>query len=308
MKYCLPILLSALLFVTSCGDNPQEEALKGIDEALSLLTEDKCDKAIAILEDLEDQEDNPVYLKTFASAYACKAGFNMVRFLSDDVEDIDETNVLGSVSILTYSDETALNSAKYLAMKNALTILGRDDFQQTTRNADFGPRHGEDMGVQVLIYSIVQFGKYVNWYGNVNTVGKKGAGTNTNSCYLNYSYAAAVAVIGGLPASNACQTTNNGHPDLNGASKIVRMCEGITLMTNIIDVLEEVDLSNSSTLSSLENIVAEIDTYRTAAQAAGVEYLLDVTSPDACETLLADPAKMNDAELLFATVFESEHE
>ena len=294
--------------MVSCGNNPAEEAAIGIDEALTLLTAEKCDQAIKILEDLDDQEENPVWVKTLASAYACKAGINVIRFVDNDIDAIDETNLFTSISILTYSDETSLNSVKYSALKKALRIPGRDDFKQTTRNSDFGQRHGEDMGVQVLLYSIIQLGKYLNWYGNVNAVGKKGAGTNTNSCYLNYSYAPAIAIIGALPASNACSNIiNDGHPDL-AASRIVRMCEGLTLMTNVIDVLDNIDLSTSSTLSSLEDIVTELETYRTTADAAGVGYLLDVTSPAACETLLANAADMNNAELLFALVLEQEHE
>lgn len=309
MKNCFHfILIFSLLVVSSCGNNPEEEAYQGIDQALTLLSEEKCAEAIKILEDLEDQDENPVWIKTLASAYACKAGFNMIKFVDDDIEAIDETRLFASISDLSYSDETATDSEAYLAMKESLNILGRSDFKQATRNADFGRRHGEDMGVQVLIYSLMQFGKYLNWYGNVDATGKKGAGTNTNSCYLNYSYGPAVAAVGSNPVSNACQVTNDGHPDLSGGNLIPRMCEGLTLMTNIIDTINGIDLSNSSTLSSLEDIVTEVNSYRTAADAAGVGYLLDVTSPEACETLLANASDRNNAELLFALVLEREHE
>jgi hypothetical protein len=301
------IFIFSFLTVVSCGNNPEEAATIGIDEALTLLTNEKCDQAIDILEDLDDQEENPVWVKTLASAYACKAGINIIRFVDNDIDAINETQLFSSLSILTYSDETGVDSAKYTAMKEALNILGRSDFKQSTRNSDFGQRHGEDMGVQVLVYSIIQLGKYINWYGNVDAVGKKGAGTNTNTCYLDYSYAPAIAIIGGLAATNACQLTNDGHPDL-AASRIIRMCEGLTLMTNIIDVLNTIDLSTSSTLSSLEDIVTELESYRTIADAAGVGYLLDVTSPAACEALLANASDMNNAELLFALVVEREHE
>ncbi len=294
--------------LVSCGNNPEEAAAIGIDEALTLLTNGKCNQAIEVLEDLEDQDENPVWFKTLASAYACKASINVISFVDNDISAIDESQLFKSISILSYSDETAVDSTKYVGLRDALDILGRSDFSQATRTADFGPRHGEDMGVQILLYSIIELGKYLNWYGNVDATGKKGAGSNTNSCYLNYTYAPAIAIIGALPASNACNVTNDGHPDLNGAQKIVRVCEGLTLMTNIIDVLENIDLSSSSTLAALEDIVAELSTYRTTADAAGVGYLLDVTSPSACETLLATQSDMDNAELLFALVLEQEHE
>lgn len=302
------ILIFCLIVVAACGNNPEEEAVIAIDEALSLMGEDKCDEAIKLLAAVKDQSDNPVYLKTYASAYACKAGFNMIKFVDDDIGSINDNNLLPSISTLSYSDETSVDSESYTAMKRALSILGRSDFKQATRTSKFGKRHGEDMGVQVLVYSLMQFGKYLNWYGNVNATGKKGAGTNTNSCYLNYTYAPAAGIIAGLPASNACQTVNDGHPDLAGANRVRRVCEGLTLITNIIDTLNNIDLSSSTSLSSLEDIVAELSTYRTAADAAGVGYLLDVTSPSACETLLANASDMNNAELLFALVLDQEHE
>lgn len=309
MKNCFNfILIFSFLLISSCGNNPEEEAYQAIDQALTLLSEEKCSDAIKLLEDLKDQDENPVWVKTLASAYACKAGFRMIKFVDDDIEAIDDNDLLGSISTLSYSDETSTDSEAYEAMKQSLKILGRTDFKQETRNADFGRRHGEDMGVQVLIYSLMQYGKYLNWYGNVDATGKKGAGTNSNSCYLNYSYGPAIAAVGANPVSNACQTTNDGHPDLSGGNLIERMCEGITLMTIIIDTINGIDLSGSSTLSSLEDIVTEVNTYRVAADSAGIGYLLDVTSPAECEILLTDPADMNNAELLFALVLEKEHE
>lgn len=301
-----PLFLLTFIFLFSCGNNPEEKATGAIDEALSLLSEKKCDKAIKILEDLDDQMKNPIYLKTLASAYACRAGISVIQFIDRDIVAINSANLLASLSILSYSDETTVDSPRYSDMTRALRLLGRSDFKQATRTSDFGPRHGEDMGVQVLLYSLIQLGQYLNWYGNVDSLGKKGAGTN--ACYLNYTYGPAIAVVSSLPASNACQATNDGHPDLAGAPLIRRMCEGVTLMTNIFDVLNNIDLTTSSSLSSLEAIVTEINTYRSAADAAGVGYLLDVTSPSACEALLANASDMDNAQLLFALVLEQEHE
>jgi hypothetical protein len=308
VKKCLPFILIFTLLI-SCGNNPQEEATQAIDQALTLLSDGKCDEAIKLLKDLKDQEKNPIYFKTYASAFACRAGFNMIRFVDVDLPLIDDATLFKSISDLSYSDETAVDSANYVNMWGSLLILGEgNDYKQTKRNTQFGKRQGEDMGVQVLIYSLMTLGKWLNWYGNVDASGNKGLGTNTNSCYLNYTYAPAIGVVSALPGTNACQTTNDGHPDLNGADKIERMCEGLTLITNIYDVLNSIDLSSSSTFGDLTNVKNEINSYRTAADAAGVGYLLDVTDPIACQTLLANSSDMNNAELLFALVLESEHE
>lgn len=308
MKKCLPFLLIFTLLI-SCGNNPQEEATQAIDQALTLLSAGKCDQAIKLLEDLKDQEKNPVYIKTYASAFACRAGFNMIKFVDRDLPLIDDTALFKSVSDLSYSDETEVDSLAYQNMWAALLVLGAgNDFDQDTRDAQFGPRHGEDMGIQVLVYSLMTLGKYLNWYGNVDGDGNKGQGTNTNSCYLNYAYGPAVTVVNALPASNECQATNDGHPDLNGADKIERMCEGLTLITNILDVINKIDLSSSDTFDDLIEVRDEVNSYRTAADAASVGYLLDVTSPTECQDLLANASDMNNAELLFALVLEQEHE
>ena len=78
--------------LVSCGNNPEEAAVVGIDQALTLLTNGKCTEAIEILEDLEDQDENPVWIKTLASAYACKASINVIRFADNDISGLSNAS------------------------------------------------------------------------------------------------------------------------------------------------------------------------------------------------------------------------
>lgn len=304
------LIFFLLLSLVSCSQRPAEEVTEAIDVAQTLLSSEKCDEAIKLLEDIGRQPKDGVYLQVLSSAYACKAKFRMIEFIADDVPTINTSALFKSVATFSLSPETTVDSVAYSSLKEALNILGGTDFKQATRTNTFGSRRAGDMGLQVLVLSLVQFGKYLNYYGNVDADGDKGQGSGTNTCFLNYtdSMAQSGPVIGvdQLPAANNCNGYTSGHPELSGAKQIERMCEGITLLTNIIDVLENIDISGSDTLEELNNIKANVTTYRTAASTAGVGYFLDLTSPAACRTLLADSTEFNKSQRLFVTLFERE--
>lgn len=77
------------------------------------------------------------------------------------------------------------------------------------------------------------------------------------------------------------------------------------LLTNTIDILDNIDLSNSSTLSKLEDISTQVNTFRTAASAAGLGTIINMTKQSDCETYLQTPAQLLDMEYFYALVFET---
>lgn len=306
MKKFVPWLVLISLFI-SCAKNTERKVTEAIDVAQTYLSDENCDEAIKTLEDVGRQNDNAVYLQVLASAYACRAGFRAVEFISNDIPDVDAANLFRSVSLLSLSPESSVDSDEYTDLKTALSILQQTD-KQANRNAKFGTRKAGDIGVQVLLLSFVQLGKYLHTFGNVNaTTGVKGGGANTNSCFLNYSHPAAIAIITDPGVdTGACSTNNDGHPDMSGAELKRRLCEGSTLLANVIDVIKNVDLSVSSELSSLESISATVDQYRADATTYGVVHLLDLTSQSACETLLNSATEMNNMQSYFAALFETQ--
>lgn len=295
-------ILILLFGLTGCAQRSGEKIREAIDQALTLLTSEKCDEAIKILEDAGPANSDAVYLQVLGSAYACKANVKTVSFIANDLPSVDSSNFMNSISILSLSPETVVDSAPYSNLRQALSILQNTN-GQLARETKFGVRKSGDLGVEILVYSIIQLGKFMNFYGNVSAAGAKGGGANTNSCFINYTNPAAIAVVTS-GSTGACTAANAGHPDMSGAALARRLCEGTTLIANILDVIKNIDLSGSPELSDLESLNTTVDQYRTDADSAGVGHFIDITSQSECETLIANPTEMNNMQLYYATVFE----
>lgn len=301
-----------ILFISvSCSKKPAEEAAEAIDIALTHLGKEECDDAIKVLEDLDDMDDNAIYLQVLASAYACKAGYKEIAVV-DDLGNLDSSTPAGvfkSIATMTYSPETSADSEDYVYLRQAINlILGSTSGAPAhdSRVTKFGSRKAGDMSVQALLLNISNFGKFLYYYGNVDTNGNKGQGSNTNVCFLDYTDSDAQTVISG-GAGGVCNNNTSGHPDLDlttDAGKR-RVCEGLMLLTNIFDVLDNLDLSGSDELSALEDVSTQVDTYRSAAVAVGLGYLFDMTSQSECVTSMNTPANLADMEYLYALVFET---
>ncbi|HXH74919.1 MAG TPA: hypothetical protein VNJ08_08140 [Bacteriovoracaceae bacterium] len=311
-------IIFLLCLLASCSKKKPEEVADAIDVAQTYLSESKCTKAISLLEGVGRQNDDAIYLQVLASAYACRAGFSEINFLTSDVTTIDtspSTDLMKSISILSTSNETATDSASYTDMQSALNVLLHADGgvqpSQLTREGAFGVRKAGDMGFQILFLTIGQLGKFLNQFGDVNTLGKKGAGTtSTNTCFLDYSYVQAQTARGTLPAAtNACLSNTAGHDDLDLGTVAGKRhaCEGLMLITNLIDVLNNIDLSGSDTLSKLTGIASIANAFKSAAITAepNVQTLLETTLQSSCVTLLDTPAEVDYMQLIYVMIFEA---
>lgn len=186
------LILFIILFLSACAQNPQEKLAEAIDRALTHLSAGECDAAIDVLEDSDSDGNDAIYLQVLASAHACKADFNEVSFIDNDLTDIDTTSaatILRDVSVMSLSSQSAPDSAEYVSIRTGLnTILNSTSAGgQVSRTAKFGTRKAGDLGVQALILNVVNMGKFLNYYGNVDTNGVKGGGSSSNSCFLNYN-------------------------------------------------------------------------------------------------------------------------
>lgn len=306
------LILFILILFTACAKNEAEQTNEAIDVALTHLSDGECEKAIDVLEEAGMQSGNAVYLQVLASAYACKAEFNEIVFISDDLEAMDTTNgqtIVKSLAAMSLSDETAADSADYTNILTGIDLLLNStsgDPSQVDREEKFGSRKGGDMGVQALILSLVNLGKFLNYFGNTDADGDKGQGTGNNTCFLDYNDPRAQAMIS-APTTGACTVSNDGHSDLDQSSAAGkrRMCEGIMLLTNSIDILDNLDLSDSSTLSKLEDVSTQVNTFKAAAIAAGLGTVINMTSQEECEDFADVPAQLLDLEYFYAVVFEA---
>ncbi len=308
INFLLGLMLASLM---ACSAKPEEEAMDAIDTALYHLSRKspECQKAIDVLEDLDDQEDNPRYVQTLASAYACRGGFSELD-LFDEIDTIDSQALLGSLSELTSSAQTEAESDDFDDLQQAIDILLYSG-ERTTPSAaaaktKFGNRHGTNMNLQALYMILVQLGRYASWYGNT-AGGAKGAGALGNTCFFDYD--PAPLVVATSHAGNACTGASQGSDSLDyaGVTAAVaqkRLCQGAMLVNNLLDILENTTLSSNSSLGEITDVYDEIEPYIDAAAILdpGMPAFIATLSQADCETAVA----LDDSviQLYFASIFE----
>ncbi|WPU64398.1 hypothetical protein [Peredibacter starrii] len=306
-------IIFILFVLTSCAQKPEEKTAEAIDVALSHLSSGECDAALEVLQDASDLA-NPIYVQVLASAYSCKANYDEVEFISNDLSGLSTGTpaaIMKSIASMSLSPETAADSDNYVAIRTGInTILGATTtVTHDARVTKFGARKAGDLSVQALMLNVVNLGKFLNFYGNADADGDKGQGTNTNSCFINYTDPRAQTVITS-GVGGVCNSNTDGHPDLSFAAANLsnakrRLCEGLMLVTNVLDILDNLDLSGSSELAKLEDISAQVSTFKTAAVAAGLGTLINMTSQSQCETAMNTASNLNDMEYLYSLVFET---
>lgn len=308
-------ILSLLFILISCAKTQSEKVSDAIDVAQTYLSQSKCQDAIDVLEDVSGGADNGIYLQVLASAYSCRAGFSELSFIANDIPDIDISStaiLFKSFSTLSLSSEIQVDSDNYADIKTALNVLLDSAGTQPSHSArvtKFGERRAKDLSLQMLLLLTVQLGKFLNFFGNVSSTGVKGAGTQgTNSCFLNYQYNDAQNEVANYGAGNNCNSNIDGHPDLdlNTTDGKRRVCEGLVLFTNLLDVLNNLDLSSSTALASLTNIISVIDNLKDTSITAypSLSTLLNTTSQSECEDLLDTAGEFDNIQLVYALIFE----
>jgi hypothetical protein len=308
------LIIIILFFLASCAKEKTAEVASAVDLAQTYLSYDKCDDAIKVLEEVGRQNTNAIYLQVLASAYACRAGFSEINFLVNDIDSLSSPELMKALSTLSLSNELITDSAKYADIRTAINILLNADQAaqplQSYRTALYGSRKAGDIGVQILMLTIVQWGKFLNHFGSVNDTGEKGLRTGqSNACFLNYSYPQAQAIINGLPATNNCNSNNDGHPDLDltTAAGKKRACEGLMIITNLIDILNNIDLSGSDSLGPLADLTTVASDFKVNAEAADstLATLLNITSQAVCETTLGSASEVDKMQMIYALIFEA---
>lgn len=299
------LILFTLLLTFSCAKNTTEKTDEAIDIALTHLSKNECDEALDILNDAGMQGSNGVYLQVLASAHACKADFDEIKFVADDLGALNTTsgqNIFKSLAKMTLSNETEADSDAYTSIRTGINIILESTSgvpSQVARTEKFGPRRAGDLGVQALILSLVNFGKFLQYYGNTDANGVKSA------CFIDYNDPRAQLIVTTGP-TGACSSVNDGHPDLDQSTNTGkrRVCEGLMLLTNSLDILNNIDFSGSSTLSKLEDVATQVNNFKTAAVAVGLGNVINMTSQSECEAFAAVPAQLLDLEYFYALTFE----
>ncbi len=310
----MPTFLTLFLFllIAGCAKSTPEKVLGAIDIAFTKVDQGDCSGALKILNDVGMQAENGLYLQALSSAYACFAKYDEIDFVSTQLTTLDTStpqSIMTSIAAMPVAAETVADSSDYSTMRSAINILLNSTTgspSQIARDTRFGVRRSGDMGVQALMMNVVNLGKFMRWYGNTDATGAKGAGPSGNLCFIKYNDPRAITIVSG-PSGGACNTPNSGSVDIDQttATGKRRMCEGLMFVTNILDILDNIDLSGSSSLSTLEQVSTQVSIFRTAAIAAGLGTLMGMTSQSTCETFITTPANLLDLEYLYAIMFES---
>lgn len=315
------IFALSVLTLGACSSGTKEKIEDGIDTALyylSLPTPD-CQKAIEELEKIGRQNTNPLYLRTLASAYACRGSYGELSFFGD-IDNISSNvaSFFGSVTTLGMAVQTAPEPDSFLDVQRALDILlyagGQTTPSYTNLVTLFGQRQANNLSMQTLFMLLTQLGRFNYYYGNVNATGQKGLGAGTNNCFYPYPGLIQTTIADSADTGGRCNSGNSpvGHPQLNTATPgltdaIVnrRLCYGVVIVNNLIDILTNIDFSNNDALGAVVDLKTTLETVLADAEAIpdpDFQAFLQVRSQSACETILNADNEVG--QYYFAAVFE----
>jgi hypothetical protein len=281
------ILILTLIF--SCGKNADQKTADAVLSANIALSKGNCQHAIDLLEENGRANSNAIYLKTLASAYACRANYSTVTFFASDIGKTITPAPLGGTT--TYSTSSATvqstlqNDAAFTDLQTAINILlyaggistGIDP-TTAERAKHFTASEVADIDSQLLYMVLVQVGRYGHFYGNSSATGVKGSGTGTNTCFTSYvnahpSVKAAIAGSSGV-CTNSVDTTAAHAQIVEGvtaATRKQRMCEGVVLLNNVYALLPNVIASiftNPADQVAARAAIANINTAKGALTTA----------------------------------------
>ena len=311
VNHCISVI-SIFILISCLASTDEEEVRSAIAEAHYYLDSSNCSKAKSVLDDVGQQKNNADYVSVYASSIACVAGYKDIEVALNNLTSIDTSDQSTGVGFISSfagfpsSSEIAPDQASYSKIFEAIQyILEADSASPSTVNrlSKYGNSDGNDLSMQALIMTTVAFGKWFAYYGNADASGTKGAGANGagHSCVFSYTQADAVNYINAINPSGCSATGSEGSDDLETpvSTTVIqrRMCEGLVMFNNMVDILSNINLSSSSSLGQLSsmstlftNVISGAETAETTfntegAYANSVSTLKNVRGLAECEAL-----------------------
>lgn len=323
IKKIIYTITLAMLF--SCGKTADQKTADAVLSASIALSKGNCQEAITVLEENGRVNTNASYLKTLASAYACRAGYSTLTFFTTDISKTVTPAPLGGTTTYTTSSEavtTTLSAdSSYQDLQTAINILlyagGISTSTEPTtaeRKTHFTTAEVADMDSQLLYMILVQLGRYGYFYGDSSATGVKGSGSGSNTCFSSYVNAHANVKADLTAAAGTCTdvaTTTSGHSQLvegvAAATRKTRMCEGVVLMNNVYALLPNIIasiFSNPADQASVNAALADITAAKAAMTAADPDTATVATTlnQSVCENNTSVPVSA--LEGYFAIMFE----
>lgn len=275
-RFLILLVLSVLLF--SCGKNTDDKTADAILSANIALGKGDCQSAITILEDNGRVNTNSFYLKTLASAYACRAGYSTLTFFTSDLSKTASHLPFGGLATYSTSSASVLTTLQadqnFKDLQTAMNILlyagGIDSTTEPTsaeRSKYFNSTELSEINSQLLYMNLVQLGRYLYYYGNsTGTTGTKGSGTAGNSCFSSYvnAHANVKAIL--TAAAGTCTNTTTvaaSHAQLSSAitaaTRKTRLCHGVVLLNNVFTLFPTVVASIYSNQADRDQVLSSIN-------------------------------------------------
>jgi hypothetical protein len=316
-------LFLPLLFI-SCGKSDEEKIDQAIESAHIYLTNRECSKAEEVLNDVGIQGRHARYLQTLASTYACYSDYKTTTFYGTNLSKISSslTAFFGSLTKFTTSPMSDPDDTSYIKLLQSINVLlyagGLSKSSSVNRAAIFSSEELNDIHIQLVYLIMTQIGKYLFYYGNANpTLGVKGTGTAsngnsnglTNGCLYNYnpSDAATNVAITAIRTSGvigSCTNIATGHAKLvalPNANTVKRMCQGIVLFNNLLDILSNTTIPNSG--QSLKTLYSTFNT--TCSSVSGISDLCQIKDQSVCEADYKSTPQTDKLEIYFFYIYET---
>lgn len=322
----MKIIIFFFIFLSfcSCGKNDEQEVNDAIETALIHLTHSECDDAIEVLEKIGRKNKNAIYLKTLSSAYACKAGYSTVKFFGTNLKKISsvQNSFFGSLTKFTTSPMTSPTDSNFVNLQKAIDILlyagGIDNSSSENRGTIFSAEENQDINIFLVYLTLTQLGKFIFYYGNANpTAGTKGTGSSangnsnnlTNGCFYNYNpvdatLANTISVARAANILGSCTAAASGHElltPLPNANTVTRMCQGITLFNNLVDLILNTTIpTNGESLKDLSNTIDDL-----CSSISGAGSICTVKDQTQCEEDFSASPQTDKLQLYFFSIFET---
>ena len=265
--------LIILILICSCAKTPEEELDSAKREAKYYLSKGNCSKARNILNDVGEEEDDAEYISIYASTYGCEAGYSELDFIGS-LGDLDSSSLIGSLASFDSSNPANFDHDEFNDLLAAINYIldSAGSVPSTTEREDkFGVVKGTDLSLQALYMIMTGIGKFFAYYGNANTLGVKAAGTlDTNVCIGFYDADADIDTYLSATPINGCNSGSDGHTDLKSpvaaATITTRLCQGIVLFNNMLEILSNITLSSNDSLGDLGAVADSVNDLFDAAE------------------------------------------
>lgn len=293
------------LTITSCGVDEELKIGRSYLSVENFLTTGDCDKALNIMESMNEQVGDANYYKLLASSYACKAGFTVTGFFANEIINIvTGPEILSGMSMFTLAQSmTDVDDLNYYYIGRAVdTLVYSGGVGPVTSNPSsslrisrFGSYYAADINSLLLYLLFMKNGMSMAFYGNSDATGAKGAGAiGTNQCLYQYSQfgdADLNTFITTAGATGVCDNNaDEGSADITNADdslNIERACTLVTDFNNFIDVLENIstgditDIDLATLLGDVSTTRDDFDTNVIAAKGFSAN-LISVKNVDEC--------------------------